>query len=458
MLRTSTLAAAALLTLYSGAQAADLNHPASPAIDYVKVCDAYGAGFFYIPGSDTCLKIGGYIFANYETGTSNTVRGVSGTGATRIGTAYGGPFAPDQRNVNSGSSFIRAGQSFDARTNTTYGLLRSFISYNVNMGTSAGNSAVTTVRLDGAYIQFAGLTAGRAPTAFGFYASDLFDVNFGQVSDAVNTNLIAYTAAFGNGVTATLSLEDPTTSNNFTTSSNNNAASFRRNGFTFNYGALNAPDVVANIDVTQAWGEARLGAVAHQVYGSTLSPATKWGYAVEGTVLLNVPQLGTGDQIGLTAAYGEGANSYVNGGGQYPGAFNLGSGVSDLGMDATYSTVAGLKLTRSWSVFSAITHNISPNFEVNAGVGFQSVSNSGSGVNGTASVPAGAVASGQNRFSFGQTEAALQVKWKPAKGIFIGPYVEFRNVSFSSATVTNYNLATKNATAADFGVRIRRDF
>ena len=31
------------------------------ACEYVRVCDAYGAGFFYIPGTETCLKIGGYL-------------------------------------------------------------------------------------------------------------------------------------------------------------------------------------------------------------------------------------------------------------------------------------------------------------------------------------------------------------------------------------------------------------
>ena len=29
-------------------------------VDYVRVCDAYGSGYFYIPGTETCLAIGGY--------------------------------------------------------------------------------------------------------------------------------------------------------------------------------------------------------------------------------------------------------------------------------------------------------------------------------------------------------------------------------------------------------------
>src|SRR4051812_35296831 len=54
--------AAALLSL-SGAGAADLPIKAK-AIEYVKICSAYGAGFWYIPGTDTCIKIGGYVRAD----------------------------------------------------------------------------------------------------------------------------------------------------------------------------------------------------------------------------------------------------------------------------------------------------------------------------------------------------------------------------------------------------------
>ena len=33
--------------------------PANAGVEYVKVCELYGAGFYYIPGTDTCLKVGG---------------------------------------------------------------------------------------------------------------------------------------------------------------------------------------------------------------------------------------------------------------------------------------------------------------------------------------------------------------------------------------------------------------
>ena len=61
--------AAGLLTV-AGAQAADLPVRKAAPVNYVRICDAYGAGFFYIPGTDTCLKVGG--LALFETRIFNT--------------------------------------------------------------------------------------------------------------------------------------------------------------------------------------------------------------------------------------------------------------------------------------------------------------------------------------------------------------------------------------------------
>jgi hypothetical protein len=30
----------------------------------VRICSLYGAGFFFIPGTDTCIKLGGYLRAD----------------------------------------------------------------------------------------------------------------------------------------------------------------------------------------------------------------------------------------------------------------------------------------------------------------------------------------------------------------------------------------------------------
>jgi hypothetical protein len=59
-IKSLLLGSAAAFAVVSGAQAADAVVAAEPEpMEYVKVCDAYGTGFFYIPGTETCLKIGG---------------------------------------------------------------------------------------------------------------------------------------------------------------------------------------------------------------------------------------------------------------------------------------------------------------------------------------------------------------------------------------------------------------
>src|SRR5579872_2665972 len=72
MVKSLILGSAAGLIAVGGAQAADLPVKAK-AVEYVKVCSLYGAGFFYIPGTDTCLKIGGY--ASYEADFGPGLRG-----------------------------------------------------------------------------------------------------------------------------------------------------------------------------------------------------------------------------------------------------------------------------------------------------------------------------------------------------------------------------------------------
>ena len=74
MVKSLILGSAAGLVAMSGAQAADLPVKAK-AVEYVRICSLYGAGFFYIPGTDTCIKLGGYLRVD----------------TTFNGTVYGGP-------------------------------------------------------------------------------------------------------------------------------------------------------------------------------------------------------------------------------------------------------------------------------------------------------------------------------------------------------------------------------
>src|SRR5438477_6547612 len=63
MVKSLLLGSAAGMIAMSGAQAADLPIKAK-AVEYVRICSLYGAGFFYIPGTDTCIKLGGFLRAD----------------------------------------------------------------------------------------------------------------------------------------------------------------------------------------------------------------------------------------------------------------------------------------------------------------------------------------------------------------------------------------------------------
>lgn len=59
-------------------------------VEYVRVCDAYGAGFFYIPGTETCLRIRGGVdagFSHYSGNISNVF--ARNAGATQSSSVSG---------------------------------------------------------------------------------------------------------------------------------------------------------------------------------------------------------------------------------------------------------------------------------------------------------------------------------------------------------------------------------
>ena len=62
--------AAGIFAVTSG-QAADLPVKAAP-VQYVKVCNIYGAGFWYVPGTDTCIKFGTYARINFVDGNAGS--------------------------------------------------------------------------------------------------------------------------------------------------------------------------------------------------------------------------------------------------------------------------------------------------------------------------------------------------------------------------------------------------
>ena len=117
MVKSLLLGTAAGLVAVAGAQAADMPVKAKPVL-YVKICSLYGDGFYYIPGTDICLKLGGYVrFQTYwDYGTNATT----------------GPFgAPNQLDTRTGGQTdltyrTRSLISVDTRQQTEWGTLRTY--------------------------------------------------------------------------------------------------------------------------------------------------------------------------------------------------------------------------------------------------------------------------------------------------------------------------------------------
>ena len=87
LVKSLLLGSAAVLAAVAVAEAADL--PVKKAavvapVNYVKICDAYGSGFFYIPGTDTCLKVGGYVRAEWQYTPGTNQITVGAIGATTL--------------------------------------------------------------------------------------------------------------------------------------------------------------------------------------------------------------------------------------------------------------------------------------------------------------------------------------------------------------------------------------
>ncbi len=402
--------AAAVLCAAGSAQAADLAKKAPAAANYVKVCDAYGAGFFYIPGTETCLKIFGY---------------------ARYTMAVNGPTNAWLENHSATSSWRRGGNgigstakvmlSFDARSSTEYGLLRSVIELqadNVSYGLANG----TNVYLDKAFVQMGGLTAGRAQSFFDFLTVPQFTLSSTNepVSD-VRVNLLAYTFSFGNGISATLSIEDPSTSAN-----SNPATAFaanRRWGYTATeqahlyagtdvYGGVHLPDLVANVNVTQAWGSAQIAAALHEDAPSAAGVGAKVGWAVQGGVKINLPMIAAGDVIGLQAAYGKGAVGYV--------ANGFTGNATTITVRDFFLDTGAVEQSSAYSFYGAFTHNWTSKVYSAASLAYTKYD---------------APSTRVNNEDYSYLDARVTLGWKPVTNMLIAAEVDYGHVDFARTTL-----------------------
>ena len=194
-------------------------------------------------------------------------------------------------------------------SNTAYGPLLAHIELQGNSGVGfdpLGNGVV----INNAYLTWAGLTAGKHGSMYDFFAGGPTWKDFiSPDHSGTPINLLAYTASFGGGFGATLSLEEPEAVNGFyyTGVSQNGISGQELDG-------IRSPDIVGSLDVKQGWGKAHLAGVAHlnevaTIGSDTLNEYGKWGYGIIGGVMFNIPSM-PGDDLGIQAVWTKAAIAY----------------------------------------------------------------------------------------------------------------------------------------------------
>ena len=360
MVKSLLLGTAAGLVAMTGAQAADLPVKAKP-VQYVKICSLYGAGFYYVPGTDTCLKIGGWVRVQTAVGyNGDLTAGPLAAGSTfdRIGNPISSEF----------NYRIRGYITADARSQTEYGTLRSYIA----VGTSTNDAGANTFNSNRAFIQLAGFTIGLAQSFYDFASMAAVSYNGGAINNTGDTGdggkvVWGYTARFGNGFSATIAAEARRV-----TSVTRGTGAFLNAVNTVNEGQK-LPDAVANLRLDQAWGSAQIMGALHDVggqyYGTNLaplatSPDNKLGYAVGAGLRLNAPMIGRGDYFQIQVNYAKGASGYVHQGTSYGWADGFAGGTTftrggyGLVTDGVYDGLGGpIELTTAWGVFGSFEHN-----------------------------------------------------------------------------------------------------
>jgi hypothetical protein len=484
---------AGVFTAVAG-HAADLPVKAKP-VEYVKVCSLYGAGFYYMPGTDMCIKIGGWARSEAAWGNNGSLSW--GAFSANINNRTTSNFATRYR------GYITA----DAREQTSYGTARAYIAVGFSSNTVGLDTASNVFSANRAFLQWAGFTTGLTQSFYDFYSASAvaYRSSYLPTSDTSDSGwwVWAYTAQLGNGVSATISAEARRINQIIEQSAANTIANGGSIGSTAfaagsGYGGWQAPDVVANLRADGTWGSAQVMGALHDVnapYYATAAatttanlghPADKWGWVIGAGVKLNVPVVAKGDFFQAQVNYTQGALRYLyqtenTNMGMASGA-SLAYGVASdcvFGGTVAAGNATGCELTTGWSAVAGYDHywlpylhqslvgaymNVNYDRAVNAMLCSLAGAGNGNGAVGTAAV---ATAGCNNNWSYWGLSSRLQ--WDVTKTFYVGAEIFYSQVesahTFNGLVAgTGYVLAGSSpVTAGDQrnlggGVRMHKDF
>jgi hypothetical protein len=269
-IKSLLLGSAAALVAVSGARAADAVVVAEPEpVEYVRVCDVYGTGFYYMPGTETCLKVSGYIRYDIGVGEDGFLGQQSVDKLDLL----------EDRVVDINDTYYkraRAALRLDARTETELGTLRGYMQINFNYDADQGNLGTIDLDDDGfpdadlpfvetneevainhAYIELGGFLIGKTDsffTTFTDYAGTIINddlIPYGPF----DTHTIQYKFDAGNGFTAGIAVEEGTGTDDILVNVDGELVLVNADVYTLD---SFMPHVAAGIGYTGGWGAVKV--------------------------------------------------------------------------------------------------------------------------------------------------------------------------------------------------------
>jgi hypothetical protein len=391
-----------------------------------------------MPGTDTCIKLGGYVRADVSLGSGD------------YGFMTGANQGSNNRLTNYWFQRSRMDLTVDTHTATEYGVVRTFADmvFTIDSAATSGSNpsafagGTAGLGLYHAFIQFAGFTFGRTYSIFDTpwqsYPAGGPDTIPGGSNHVTGVNQVAYTAEFGQGITGSIALDDETTSangqSNLWNLSSATGAGMVGGAYGANdWGGTRVPDIVGALRVDQAWGLAQLSVAAHDMhpayYGATEitgHPSDKWGFAVQGALSIKNIPTGPGDTINMQAVYTDGASHY-NFQSLFPQTIAMysGSGIGayqSLGIagisDGVFTNGSGIETVSTWGFRGGYTHNWNPNWASAIYGGYAQLRY---GTAGKTTICANAVALlglvGSCNPDFGFSVIGVNTVWTPVKNL-----------------------------------------
>ncbi|KZK76463.1 Porin omp2b precursor [Pseudovibrio sp. W64] len=281
--------AAAAAAAATPAMAADLPVVAEP-VNYVQACDAFGAGYFQLPGQDTCIRVHGRIRTNFT--THDLTKDYEATAYDPDGI----PDNADDVSANAYDAYARGYVYLESMTDTEFASIKTYTELTATWNDDANDDGDQgIVGLGNAYVQLGfdnvSVLIGRSGGVFDPFGGYSEIGTVGPVAGGEDALQISATADLGNGLTASFGVLDSDAYG----------------------GATKAANFEAGLSMTQGMYSASVFAAAHAYdadAATTTAQDVDYGYAFAAQVEANISD---SVKVGFGAAYADSALSYIGG-------------------------------------------------------------------------------------------------------------------------------------------------